>query len=64
VPVDWPGGVRHVDDASLICCFRVEREKACFDTAHLMEVSGRECPKRLKPQGIEYRREARWRTNP
>jgi hypothetical protein len=26
-------------------------------------VSERECPKRLKPQGIEYRRGARWRTN-
>lgn len=28
-----------------------------------LKVSERECPKRLKPQGIEYRREARWRTN-
>jgi hypothetical protein len=29
----------------------------------LLKVSERECPKRLKPQGIEYRRGARWRTN-
>jgi hypothetical protein len=29
----------------------------------LLKVSERECPKRLKPQGIEYRRKARWRTN-
>jgi hypothetical protein len=29
----------------------------------LVTVSERERPKRLKPQGIEYRRKARWRTN-
>ena len=29
----------------------------------LLKVGERECPKRLKPQGIEYRRKARWRTN-
>ena len=63
MPADWPGGVRHVDDASLICCFCVEREKARLDTAHLLKVSERERPKRPKPQGIEYRRKARWRTN-
>jgi len=28
VPVDWPGGVRHGGDVSLICCSRTEREKA------------------------------------
>ncbi|MDT7543856.1 MAG: hypothetical protein QOE33_3787 [Acidobacteriota bacterium] len=37
MPADRPDGVRHVDDASLICCFCVEREKACLDTAHLVE---------------------------
>jgi hypothetical protein len=32
VPFYWPGGVRHVDDASPVCGFRVEQEKACPDT--------------------------------
>lgn len=27
-PVYWPGGARHGGDASLICCFHVERGKA------------------------------------
>jgi hypothetical protein len=26
--VFWPGGVRHVDDVSPVCGFRVEQEKA------------------------------------
>ena len=28
----WPGGVRHIDDASPVCGFRMEQEKACPDT--------------------------------
>ena len=32
-PVYWPGGVRHSGDASPVCGFRVEREKARPDTA-------------------------------
>jgi hypothetical protein len=28
----WPGGVRHVDDASPVCGFRAEQEK-CSITA-------------------------------
>jgi hypothetical protein len=55
VPVDWPGGVRHGGDVSLICCFYVEREKARPDTAAHVGCN-RERPKRPKPQGIEYRR--------
>jgi hypothetical protein len=39
----------------------VEREKACPDTAVLRD-GDRECPGRLKPWGIEYRRGVRWRT--
>jgi len=31
-PVYWPGGVRHSGDASPVCGFRVEREKAHPDT--------------------------------
>jgi hypothetical protein len=54
-PVYWPFGVRHGGDVSLICSCRMEREKACPDTA--VFVGGdRERPKRPKPQGIEYRR--------
>jgi len=33
VPTDWPDGVRHGGDVSLICGIRVEREKARLDTA-------------------------------
>jgi hypothetical protein len=55
VPAYWPGGVRHGGDVSLICCFRVEREKACPETS-APRGGERERPKRLKPQGIEYRR--------
>ena len=32
IPVYWPGGARHGGDASLICCFRVERGKAGPDS--------------------------------
>jgi len=50
VPADWPGGVRHVGDVSLVCCSRTERGKARPDTA----VSGggdgdRESAKRAEP---------------
>jgi hypothetical protein len=48
---------------SLVCCFRVEREKARPDTS-ARQGGDRERPKRLKPQGIEYRRGVRWRTGP
>jgi hypothetical protein len=43
----WPGGVRHVDDASPVCGFRAEQEKACPDTARpWMRAGERERPKR------------------
>jgi hypothetical protein len=32
VPADWPDGVRHEGDASLVCCGCMEREKADLDT--------------------------------
>ena len=40
VPADWPGGVRHVGDVSLVCCSRMERGKACLGT--VSAVWGRE----------------------
>ena len=40
---------------SLVCCFRVEREKARPETS-ARQGGERESPKRRKPQGIEYRR--------
>ena len=48
VPADWPGGVRHVGDVSLVCCSRTEREKACPGTAP-WSGGERECPKRADP---------------
>ncbi len=33
MPTDWPDGVRHGGDASLICGVRAEREKARLVTA-------------------------------
>lgn len=48
MPAYWPGGVRHGGDVSLVCCFRVEREKARFDTA-AGKGGERERPKRPKP---------------
>jgi hypothetical protein len=33
VPVDWPGGVRHEGDASPVCGFCMEQEKAGTDTS-------------------------------
>jgi hypothetical protein len=52
---DWPGGVRHDDDVSLACRFRVEREKARRDTDCPGQGGEREPPKRPKPRGNEYR---------
>ena len=48
---DWPGGVRHRGDVSLICGFYVEREKAHPDTVVPSSggVGEREFPKRRKP---------------
>src|SRR5262249_28363034 len=46
VPADWPGGVRHVGDVSLVCCSRMERGKVCLGTAFRGE---RERPKRAEP---------------
>ncbi len=40
---------------SLVCCLRVEREKARPETS-ARQGGERERPKRRKPQGIEYRR--------
>ncbi|TDD40338.1 hypothetical protein E1288_35390 [Saccharopolyspora elongata] len=37
---------------SLICCSRTERGKACPDTAALIGVGKRECPKRLNRKGL------------
>jgi putative transposase len=42
-------GKASVDDASLICCFRVEREKASPDTAARVRGGDRECLKRRRP---------------
>ena len=46
---------------SLVCCFHAEREKARPETS-ARQGGERERPKRLKPQGIEYRRGVRRRT--
>ena len=54
VPADWPGGVRHEGDASLVCCGCMERGKADADMVGLVpEVSAwvgeRERVKRREP---------------
>ena len=36
-------------------CFRMERERACPDTVIQGMGGERECLKRMKPRGIEYR---------
>jgi hypothetical protein len=56
VPAYWSDDARHEGGASLICCFCVEREKACSDTALCTLEGEREPPKRQKPLGTEYRR--------
>ncbi|GLX03062.1 hypothetical protein Misp02_71480 [Microtetraspora sp. NBRC 16547] len=61
MPAYWPGGVRHIGDVSPICCFRVEREKACPDIA-VPWGGERETLDRLNPGEIEYRCETRRRT--
>ena len=45
VPADGPGGVRHGGDASPVCGFCMEREKAGCDTAR----SGLRAGEREKP---------------
>ena len=46
MPADWPGGVRHGGDASPVCGFCMEREKAGSDTAR----SGLRAGEREKPE--------------
>jgi hypothetical protein len=46
---------------SLVCCFRVEREKARCETS-ARQGGKRERPEWLKTRGTEYRRGVRWRT--
>ena len=60
VPADWPDGVRHEGDVSLVCCFCTERGKARLDTA--VEDGERELPSGCNREGSEYRRGACWRT--
>ena len=48
VPADWPDGVRHEGDVSLVCCFCTERGKAHPDTTALRG-GDRERPKRAEP---------------
>ncbi|MEU3165481.1 hypothetical protein [Streptosporangium sp. NPDC006930] len=54
------------DFNSPVCGFRVERGKACADTARpcVEGVGERERTDRRKPGGAEYRRGARRRTGP
>jgi hypothetical protein len=40
VPADWPDGVRHEGDVSLVCCFCTERGKANPDTTARWVVTG------------------------
>ena len=40
----WPGGARHIDDASPVCRVRVEQEKACPDAVRSGWPGLRECP--------------------
>lgn len=61
MPADWPGGVRHEGDASLVCGDCMERGKARPDTVR-QGVGDREITKQQKLQGAEYRCGARWRT--
>jgi hypothetical protein len=56
VPADWPGGVRHVGDVSLICRSCMERGKACPDTSARKGAAKGSVSSGLNPQGIEYRR--------
>ena len=37
---DWPGGVRHAGDVSLVCCFHMEREKAFSDVVLVVDGLG------------------------
>ncbi len=60
VPADWPGGVRHEGDASLVCCGCMERGKTRPDTA--AAGGERETTEQQKLRGAEYRRGVGWRT--
>jgi hypothetical protein len=52
-PVYWPFGVRHGGDVSLICGCRMEREKACPDSAARCDAGGeREWSKRKNREGL------------
>jgi len=55
VPADWPGGVRHGGDVSLICCSWTEPEKAYSDTSSAVCAG---------ETGFSSGREVRWRTGP
>src|SRR6516162_8610909 len=60
-PVYWPGGARHIGDASPVCGFHVERGKAGPDTAAGRRREGaRSSGRNLR--GAEYRRGAGIRT--
>src|ERR1019366_5469275 len=50
----WPGGVRHAGDASPVCGFRTEQEKARPDTgrSRFPGPSDREHPERLNRKGL------------
>src|SRR5438552_18588864 len=37
----WPGGVRHIGDASPVCCICVGPEKACRDVVRCRPAGGR-----------------------
>jgi hypothetical protein len=64
VPADWPGGVRHVGDVSLVCSSRMERGKACPGTASGVLGTRGSVPSGLNPRGAEYRSGVRRRTGP
>lgn len=48
VPLFWPGGVRHADDVSLVCGFRVEQGKVRSDIARMV-IGDRELPEAGRP---------------
>jgi len=52
VPVSWPGGVRHVGDVSLVCCFYVERGKAHPDTGVVVKIARGSVPSGRNRKGL------------
>ncbi len=67
MPVYWPGGVRYVGGAILVCGFCTERGKAGADTGYcprLRAGAERKSGERRKPLAVEYRCGIRWRTVP